>query len=275
MTRPVEEYLPSPGAGGGIVRVGDTIRRSQAKTPEAMGVVLRHLERVGFGAAPRLLGTDEQGRRVLSYLDGEVAQRPYPAWSASDGLLASVARLLRRYHEAVADLRPPPGIPWRTVPPPEFSGCLVGHMDVSLANVVCRSGTAIGLIDFEEVGPAAAIWDVARTVRHWVPLIDPVDLVDSFAAVDGRQGYRLRLFADEYGLSIDQRDRLVDAVLVNADESHERMRQGAVTRHPGYLLEWHGGAAARNRRGRDWVAGLRSSLTAALTHPGATVQDQA
>jgi len=32
--------------------------------------VLRHLERAGFDGAPRVLGFDDRGREVLTFLDG-------------------------------------------------------------------------------------------------------------------------------------------------------------------------------------------------------------
>ena len=262
-----EEFLPSPGAGGGVVRVGDTVRRLAEKSPESMCIVLRHLESVGFDAAPRYLGTDESGCRIVTYIAGEVAERPYAPWVATDYLLVSVARLLRGYHDAVAGLQVRPDIEWRTSVPAPYRGNLVGHMDVSPANVVCRVGRAVGLIDFEEVAPADPIWDVARTVRHWVPLLDPVDLEDSFTTVDGRQAERLGLFADEYGLDRCARRRLVDAALANADATYERMRRGALDRHPGFYREWHDGKSQRNRRGRAWVASHRIPLTAALIRP--------
>lgn len=65
---------------GFVVRVGDTVRRPRT--------------------APRHLGTDEQGRDVLSYVEGEVAVTPYPAWALTDEAPASVGDLLRRYHRA-------------------------------------------------------------------------------------------------------------------------------------------------------------------------------
>lgn len=39
---------------------------------------------------------------MLSFIDGEVAVRPRPPWIAAEDRLRSVARLLRRYDDAVA-----------------------------------------------------------------------------------------------------------------------------------------------------------------------------
>lgn len=263
-TSPREEYLPSPGAGGGTVRLGNTTRRVPERTSAAMCLVLDHLRQVGFQEVPRILGTDERGRLILSYLDGHTALPPYGAWVASPDLLSSVAELLRRYHEAISGLCVPDDFAWPTKPPPKYTGKIVGHMDVSLANVVCRGHVAVGLIDFEEVGAAAPLWDVARTVRHWIPLIDPQDLRGGLRDVNGKQAARLRIFADSYGLSGEQRADLLDAVLMNADYTFERMRSGAAAGHPGYTREWTQGAAERNRRARRWIESQQDRLTEAL-----------
>ncbi|WP_369392992.1 phosphotransferase [Streptomyces sp. CG1] len=257
---PAELLLVGPGAGGGTVRIGDTVRREPGRASDAMLSVLRHLESVGFAGAPRVLGQDDRGRRVLSYVHGDVALPPYQPWAADDSLLTSVATLLRDYHRAVADYRPPPGIRWPTRAPADQRGALVGHLDVSMANVVCRGGRAVALIDFEEVGLVTALWDVVRTVRHWVPLLAPEDIPDGLAGLRGRQGERLRLFADTYGLTAAERAALVETVLLNADDSYERMRLGAADGHPGYSAEWTGQAARRNRRARDWVQANRGCL---------------
>ncbi len=51
-----------------VIRVADTVRRRS--TGPAVHALLGYLERVGFRYSPRLLGVDEHGREVLSYLPG-------------------------------------------------------------------------------------------------------------------------------------------------------------------------------------------------------------
>ena len=87
---------------GAVFRVGDTVRRPRKRSAPAVRALLLHLEAVGFDGAPRYLGTDEQSREVLSYVEGDVPLPPYPAWSMTDEVLVDVARLLRRFHEATA-----------------------------------------------------------------------------------------------------------------------------------------------------------------------------
>lgn len=116
MTDEVEVEVPLAGGDvtEGVVRVGQTVRRPLGPHSPLVHEVLRHLERAGFDGAPRLLGIDDQGREILTYVDGEVAGRPLPDWVADEERIVSVARLVRRYDDAVAGL----GIP-DTVEPVE------------------------------------------------------------------------------------------------------------------------------------------------------------
>src|SRR4051794_38079116 len=84
----------------GVVRIGDTVHRPVRPWTPAVHAVLHHLEAAGFDGAPRVLGFDEQGREVLTFLDGEtVGERPWPDWVTSDAALVSVAGWLRRLHD--------------------------------------------------------------------------------------------------------------------------------------------------------------------------------
>lgn len=86
-------------------------RPLRAHSPAVHGL-LRHLEAVGFDGAPRVLGIDEVGREVLSWVPGDVPDRPIETQYVSEDVLRGVGRLLRRYHEAVASYEAPNGAPW-------------------------------------------------------------------------------------------------------------------------------------------------------------------
>ena len=103
----------------GVVRVGNTVRRPVEGNSPLVHALLTHLENVGFAGAPRFLGIDSAGREVLTYIEGEVAGRPRPAWIADEDRLVSVGRLVRAYDDAAAtfvvppDAEPDPGPPTR------------------------------------------------------------------------------------------------------------------------------------------------------------------
>ena len=115
------------------MHVGNTVRRPTGPHSPFVHRLLHHLEAVGFEAAPRLLGVDEQGREVLSFIDGWV---PPNLDHFPDEILAA-ARLLRGLHDATAGS--------------ELAGGheVVCHNDPSPCNYVFVDGRPVALIDFD------------------------------------------------------------------------------------------------------------------------------
>jgi Phosphotransferase enzyme family len=245
---------------GLVVRVGNTVRRPQTAASPAIHALLRHLERVGFDGAPRLLGTDDEGREVLSFVPGDAATRPYPPWALTDAALTSVADLLRRYHEAVRGFDPTPHR-WGSTVPAAFRTTLVSHNDPNLDNVVFRDGEAVALIDFDLASPGSALWDVALAARLWVPLRDPRDVDDERAT---RMHERLRLFVAAYGLPEADRRRVATAVVQTHGWSYDIVHVGASRGQPGYVGYWTAVARAHDLRGRQWLAENLRQLDASL-----------
>jgi hypothetical protein len=245
---------------GLVLRVGDTVRRPSPPAATAVHALLHHLEHVGFDGAPLYHGEDEDGREVLSYIDGDVPTAPYPAWAFTDDALISVAVLLRHYHEAVRSFDATPH-EWPTTVPSPYRGSLVTHNDPNLDNVVFRHGRAVALIDFDLASPGAAVWDVALAARLWVPLRDPSDVPLDLM---GRAEHRLRLFADAYGLPGVERDRMASAVLATHTWCYDIIRAGAEQGRPGYQHYWTPSAQEHDARGRRWLESNLESLTRAL-----------
>jgi phosphotransferase family enzyme len=260
--RPPEEVplLGGTSNEGLVVRVGDTVRRPQAAGSPAVHALLRHLERVGFDGAPRLLGTDDEGREVLGFVPGTAVTRPYPSWALTDAALASVANLLRRYHEAVRGFDPTP-YRWGSSVPTAFRTNLVSHNDANLDNVVFRDGEAVALIDFDLASPGSPLWDVALAARLWVPLRDPRDVDDERAA---RLHERLRFFVDAYDLPEADRRRVATAVMQTHGWSYDIVQAGASRGQPGYVGYWTPHARAHDQRGWQWLADNLPSLDATL-----------
>ena len=246
---------------GRVVRVGDTVRRPPGANQAAVHALLKHLERAGFDGAPRVLGVDEQGRSVLTYIEGDVAMPPYPSWSAGTELLASVATLQRRYHDAVRGFVPPPGSAWTTAltPGPPAAGAIVGHNDLCLENVVCRGGRAVAFIDFDFAAPVDSLWDVAIALRHWVPLKDLVDAGASHANVD--RIARFGAYCDAYGVPRSSRGRVVTLGLRFLDQAYAAMRARAEAALPAYVDAWANGYGDQNRRAHDWLDAHAAALT--------------
>ncbi|HLN16854.1 MAG TPA: phosphotransferase [Acidimicrobiales bacterium] len=247
------------GSAGQVVRVGDTVRRPPGPASAPVRALLLHLEAVGFDGAPRHLGTDELGRDVLSYVDGEAAHPPYPAAYMTDEALASVARLLADFHQASATLDRTALAGWATGFADPEGGPVVCHDDVSPENVVFCDGRAVALIDFDLAAPGRPLWDVARAAQQWAPLMAP----------GARPGYpegldataRFGRFTRAYGLDPEQADELLALVAAVRRVTLRHVRDELARGHPRLEEHW------RESRGEEraaadgaWLARHRAAL---------------
>lgn len=242
------------GSGGAVVRVGDTVRRPVRPHSEAVAAFLRHLEAVGFDGAPRHLGHDGRGREILTFVEGDVAIPPYPAWAAADELLRGVARLQRRLHEAARTFVPPPDAAWdRPNVPDAGPGAIVCHNDLCIENVVVRDGRVVAFIDFDFAAPNHPLLDIAIAARHWVPLRDPVDLDPELRELGLDQAARFRAFCDEHWLDDAARAAVVGHAGAFLDRALVAMRRRAESGLEAYVRAWEAGYPAQNRRSRAWL----------------------
>ena len=266
-----------PLAGGdvtaNVVRVGDTVRRPVGPHSPLVHALLTYLESAGFAGAPRFLGIDGSGREVLSYIDGEVAGRPRPAWIADETRLASVGRLVRAYDDAAASFTPAPDVPPSTelaeppgIPPaPGYPPELIGHVDITPENVVFRSGRAYALIDFDLAKPATRADEMCNVMLWWAPLAHPRDADPLLRDVDVPR--RCRILADAYGLSGTDRERIMEVAVLRTRRSWYLMKQRAETLGGGWQRMWDEGVGDVIKRREAWLDRHAATLTAALTAP--------
>ena len=199
-----------------VVRVGQTVRRP----PEPAGVraLLQWYERVGFAGAPRFLGVDEEGREVLSYVEGEPAFAPVPS---SDDVVAAIGQLLRRAHDAQDGFVPPADASWFQLV--EGAPEVIGHLDLFWTNVIFRDGLPVALIDWELAAPTSRVLEVALAATYWAGIRIDEQLVEWGISLT-RRGERLRLLCDSYGLDRSQRAALLVALI---DHRRRRLERGA------------------------------------------------
>ncbi len=241
----------------GVVRVGDTVRRPVGRWTPAVHDLLRYLESVGFAGAPRVLGFDEKGREVLTYLPSD----PEPNWS--DDALVAVGRLVRELEDALAGYVAPAGAVWlhpplgKRAPSPH-----VAHGDLCPVNTMYRDGVPYGFIDWDLAGPATADYDLVsaaigfvaiRPDRYW-PRPGCPNAPDRPA--------RLRIFCDAYG--VEDRLAMLDAIealtRLELDETVEFGGQGISP----YRMFFDRGEHRFRRIELEWLAQNRDALERAL-----------
>jgi hypothetical protein len=198
------------GNTSSVWRRGATIRRSTGPWTPAVHGLLRQLEAVGFQGAPRVLGLDEQGREILSFLAGEVPVYPTPPQLWSEEVLEGVAGLLRRLHDATVGLDLPGG-GWREGAAAPEGGEVICHNDVAPYNTVFQAGRPVAFIDWDFAAPGPRAWDLAYAAYRFVPLSPDQGAVGLGVVLPVDRPGRLRRFCDAYGLA--DRAGLVEMIL--------------------------------------------------------------
>ncbi|MCE0486562.1 phosphotransferase enzyme family protein [Ornithinimicrobium sediminis] len=266
------EEEPTPLGTQGVthvVRVGTTVRRPVRPFTATVQVYLAHLHAHGFRSAPRPLGYDEQGREVLSFVEGDVPTEPLPDDATGDRVLADLAVLVRRLHDASAGFVPPPDAVWGTLPGEPPRGVvplfeepeLVSHQDYCPGNVVFVGGRPTALIDFDLARPTTRVADLVNALHWWVPLLHPLDRAPSLVEADVAE--RVRLFADAYDMPPGMRAQVVPLAVQRARNSTVTMRAAAVA-DPVFRRWWEAGVKDRLPRAEQWLLAEADRITEQL-----------
>jgi len=205
-----------PLAGGGrtaVTRNGNTVLRETGPWASTVHALLKHLEKVGYGGAPRVVGSgfDAQGRETLSYLEGKFVH-PGP-WT--EDAMPILGRLLRELHNATNSFAVPENAVWRTWHGRTLGGPdhVLGHCDAGPWNIVAKNGLPFALIDWEVAGPVDPLIELAQACWLNAQLHD-----DDVAERQGLPGAKTRArqvrgILDGYELPRAQRVGFVDKII--------------------------------------------------------------
>ena len=149
--------------------------------------------------APAPLEPAADGRERLSFIPGDVGSPPYPEWVQEDGALASLAGLIRQFHEAAVGISLD-GVWRRDMADPRGPAEIVCHNDLCFENVVSR-GAAVALLDWEFAAPGRRVYDLAQLARMCVPVTDEESARRLGWLGCRSTGCRLRLLCEVYGLT--------------------------------------------------------------------------
>lgn len=246
-----------------VVRRGGFVIREAGPWSGSVHNLLRHLDEVSFTEAPRVVGNgfDDQGREVLTYIEGEIIN-PAP-WS--DDAVHELGRMIRRLHDATASFRPPADAVWRPwfgreVGVPD----IIGHCDAAPWNIVSRHGMPVALIDWEAAGPVDRLTEIAMAAWNNAQLYD-----DDVAEMNGlpnigRRMRQVRIFADAYGLAASERHRLAYRIIEFAAQSaaNEVVEQQITPKTEHAPRVW---GIAWQTRSVAWLIRNRDALEAVLT----------
>ena len=248
---------------GRVVPDGPHVLRPAGPHTGSIHTFLRALRRTGFDGAPEPIGVDPDGRERLVFVEGDVPLVRYPEWCTSDDALASVAALLRRFHDAAREFDPS-GHTWSGDLADPSGGVTMCHNDAEPSNVVFRGGVAVALLDFEFAAPGRPVHDLAHLARVWTPIDGPVDR-ERVGWPDADRPARLRIVADAYGLDRRGRTEVIGALDDAIEQVEVAVRRSVEEGVPGAVALWNrSGGSRRFDRRRRWWSDHREQFAAAL-----------
>lgn len=263
----VEQVLTGGvGNAGAVVRVGEHVLRPTNAHSATIHALMAHVRSRGGDIVPELIRVEPDGRERLAFIPGEVPITPFPPWSQTDQVLASTARLMRRFHDATVGFVAPTGSTWsdEMADPTPGDDPVISHGDVCPENVVFRDGVAVALLDLDFAAPGRRTFDLASMARMCVPIDD-----DEVAARTGRAGLnpvaRLRVAADAYGLDKGGRAELVEVLGQQIEDGGQFVRRRVEAGEAAFIEMWHAmGGQERYDRRRRWFAAQRARFLDAL-----------
>ena len=222
-----EERLAGGNTHAEIVRVGDTVRRPTGPWTPGVHALLHHLEARGSSGVPRVLGVDEKGREILTYVPGEVVWPEYFALVQTDSALAEVAATIRRFHDAVAGFEPPRDSTWaENGSDPRGPAELLCHNDLAPWNLVRGEDGAWTFIDWDLAAPGRRSWDLSWALLSFVSLMEDSPLAEA----ETRR--RIGILRKSYGTDLFPDDVLEVAVERCEHEAGRIGRLGALGEAP-------------------------------------------
>lgn len=192
-----------------IVRIGNAVHRPTSYWTPTVHEVLNYLESINFKYSPRVLGFDQQGSEMLTFLEGESGKAGWYKIHTEKGL-QKYARLLRAYHDAIANYKPSTDSVWAYAEGGLKPGEIVCHGDFGPWNITWEGDKPTGIIDWDLVFPAKPHYDVLYALEWSVPFHDDNMALQwhHFSEVPNRKN-RLDTFLTAYGTS---RQELGDVV---------------------------------------------------------------
>lgn len=255
----MEDEVWLTGGGRTVVsRRNGTVYRAAGPWSPTVIRLLRHLEEVGFEAAPRVVGPgfDELGRETVSFIEGDFIH-PGP-WS--DDALVSIGSMLRRLHDATSSSSGLAKTVWQPWFGRELKGNsqrVIGHCDTGPWNIVSVADVPVTLIDWEEAGPVDRDVELAQACWLNAQLHDDDIAARVGLASPEDRARQVRLLLDGYGLPNAERVGFIDTMIAFAvHDAADQAIQAKVTMEstdpgPLWAITWRTRAAGWMLRHRD------------------------
>ena len=244
------------GAINEVVRIGDTVHRSAGPWTPTIHRLLSHIRDRGFTTAPEPLGFDQDGREILRWLPGDMADADFSN-------LQQIGALVRSLHEATVGFDRTDAI-WR------WSGYggdeVICHNDLSPWNFLVEGRDVVGIVDWDVASPGDALNDFAIVLWRFGYLHPSVRLrsEDRPLTVDERLE-RVRALARGYDLGEGAAARVVERVERVIAMLRAYIEERAAAGDPTFQRLLAAGTTRSSDESLGWIADHRAELERALS----------
>ena len=237
-------------------KVGRTVRRPTGPWTPAVHELMQWLVDQGLGGVPHVGGIDDDGREVISYVEGRGV--PVDDEVVLDEVLVEAVTWLRQYHDLVESYRPDGPRIWRQTgdEPVELDDDqVICHNDPGAYNWIIQSGHFAAMIDWDLAGPGRPIGDLAFLCWTGIPLYRSIGAAET--------ARRLDLVVDAYAEWGPM--TLLEAVDRRMSTAADRIAAGIERGDPGMLNLAQKGEPDRTRRRVEEFRARIPAIDAALS----------
>ncbi|TFE02430.1 aminoglycoside phosphotransferase family protein [Jeotgalibacillus salarius] len=220
--------------------------------------LLLRLEEKNYPYSPRFLGTDEKGREILTFIEGQAGNYPAKAYMWSDENLIAIASMLRDYHEAVRDFTFDDS--WQSLPGTPGPREVICHHDFAIYNLIFRDEKVCGVIDFDVAAPGPVSWDVAYALYTCVPLSRfYLDENAEYVHLDqAEQERRMTVFMKSYG---EVFENILETVVFRLEALCLLIENNAANGDPAFLKMKTEGHVEHYRKDIQYIREMQSDET--------------
>lgn len=220
-----KKEMLSGGRIGKIFKESERVIRPANKWTPHVHSFLRFLYENGFKNIPIPYEITEDGKEIVSFVEGDVYNNRLPDFLQREDTLVSVAKMLRRFHDIgelyIKNLTGREDWMLPVICPIE----VMCHGDFAPYNVTFMDDKASGMIDFDTLHPGPRIWDIAYAIYRFVPFVSPHN--PDYCEDINRQIAKARIFIDAYGLEAGERKKLPGMMVERLESLVGYMKQQA------------------------------------------------
>ena len=149
-----EITFKSGESNGGVVRIGNTVRRNLTERSDFVHQLMEELTSHHFLLSPKFIGIDEKGREVISYISGIQMNHG----EITIDIMKQSMSALKKFHDILAESKLS-----------EDQETVV-HTDFAPWNLIVEDENLVGVIDFDGAIPGKRLTDIAYVCWNFLDI---------------------------------------------------------------------------------------------------------